>query len=99
VRPGYRRDAAADRPFHRVIVQAAGNAVLLRLWDSLRFEVRTLEYRCCQQLDLRGFAEDHFRIVTALERGQGRTAGRLLKAHSLAVAAHVQRAPSSSRSA
>jgi DNA-binding GntR family transcriptional regulator len=82
--------AAADMPFHRAIVEAAGNSVLLRLWDSLDFEARSLEFLCRNRFDLSEFAEDHFRIVDALNRGDGRTASRLLRNHSLAVAKVVQ---------
>lgn len=82
---------AADMPFHRAIVEAAGNSVLLRLWDSLHFEARSLELLCHNhiQFDLKEFAEDHFQIVAALDRGNGRTASQLLKAHSLTVAGLV----------
>jgi DNA-binding GntR family transcriptional regulator len=86
VRNDFAAYAAADMPFHRAIIQAAGNAVLLRVWDSLHFEVRSLEFQCRRQFDLRDFAADHLRIVAALERGDGRGASRLLRAHSLAVA-------------
>lgn len=64
--------------------------MLLRLWDSLHFEARSLQFLCNNDFDMRAFAAEHFSIVDALDRGDARTARRLLKEHSLAVASHVR---------
>ena len=72
-----------NQRFHRMIVEASGNSVLLRLWDSLAFEVRTrfvLEY--LTSVDPVVLAKEHEEITDAIERGQVRTAASLLKSHS-----------------
>lgn len=75
---GYARHNMA---FHRVIVEAAGNTVLLRFWDSLMLEVRTRVGLSQLSLDLRKVAETHAPIVEALSRGDGEEAGRLIREH------------------
>jgi DNA-binding GntR family transcriptional regulator len=88
---GLRRAAAAqdlnayarhNMAFHRVIVEASGNAVLLRLWDSMMLEVRTRINLSQQPHDLIAAAETHAPIVAALECGDGAAAGRLLREHA-----------------
>ena len=74
--------AAHNRAFHRIVVAAAGNIVLLRLWDSLMLEVRTRVALSQRNLDLPAVAETHAPIVEALEAGDGVTAGRLLREHA-----------------
>ena len=74
--------AAHNRAFHRIVVAAAGNVVLLRLWDSLMLEVRTRVGLSQRALDLPAVAETHVAIVEALEAGDGVTAGRLLREHA-----------------
>ncbi len=51
--------------FHRQIVEAAGNAVLLRVWDSLMLEVRTRIGLNQLDVDLTFAAETHGPIVEA----------------------------------
>lgn len=72
-----------NQRFHRTIVEAAGNVVLLRLWDSMAFEIRTrfiLEYLTC--FDPVSLAKDHESIAGALDRGDAKKAAGLLKSHS-----------------
>jgi DNA-binding GntR family transcriptional regulator len=68
--------------FHRLIVEASGNRVLLRVWDSLMLEVRTRIGLSRRETDMMGAAETHAPIVEAFERGDGETAGRLLQEHA-----------------
>lgn len=68
--------------FHRRIVEASGNAVMLRVWDSLMLEVRTRIGLNQLDLDLPAVAETHLPIIEALERGDGERAGSLLRAHA-----------------
>jgi DNA-binding GntR family transcriptional regulator len=68
--------------FHRRIVEAGGNAVMLRVWDSLMLEARTRIGLTKLNLDLRAVAETHQPIVAALEQGDGALAGRLLREHA-----------------
>jgi DNA-binding GntR family transcriptional regulator len=80
------RDADAyaehNMRFHRLIVEASGNSVLLRVWDSLMLESRTRIGLSQREIDLSVAAETHVPIVEALERGDGETAGRLLQEHA-----------------
>lgn len=77
---GYARH---NMEFHRLIIQAADNLVLLRLWDSLMLEVRTLIGLNTFTVDLNLIAESHVPIVEALAKGDGQEAGRLLREHAL----------------
>ena len=78
-KPGYSR---ANREFHRGIVEASGNGVLLRTWDSLMLETRTRVALSVLTLDLPAVAESHAPILEALGRGDGPGAGRLLREHA-----------------
>jgi DNA-binding GntR family transcriptional regulator len=68
--------------FHRLIVEASDNRVLLRVWDSLMLEVRTRIGLSQRDIDMKLAAETHVPIVEAFERGDGETAGRLLQEHA-----------------
>jgi DNA-binding GntR family transcriptional regulator len=74
--------ARHNMAFHRLIVEAAGNAVLLRVWDSLMLEVRTRIGLSQLDIDMTFAAETHLPIVEALDRGDGEAAGRLLREHA-----------------
>ena len=78
-----------DIPFHRLIVEAAQNAFLLRAWDGLGFEIRTRIFLASKELDMVQIAQLHEPILEALERGDGKRAAQLLRAHSLGFAAQV----------
>ena len=74
--------SAHNRNFHRIVVAAAGNVVLMRLWDSLMLEVRTRLALSQRALDLPAVAETHVPIIEAFEQADGVTAGRLLRDHA-----------------
>ena len=78
-REGYARH---DLDFHRGIVEAAGNKVLLQTWDSLGFEVRLRIMLARKEPELVRFAACHDPILEALDLGDGPTAGRLLREHA-----------------
>ncbi len=81
-----------NQRFHRMIVEAADNAVLLRLWDSLAFEVRTrfvLEHVTSD--DPLTLAREHELIAEALENGQAKRAASLLQSHSQEMVRSLQR--------
>jgi DNA-binding GntR family transcriptional regulator len=79
-REGYARH---DLDFHRGIVQAAGNKILLQTWDSLGFEARLrIMLARKKEPDLTRFAACHDPILEALEAGDGPKAGRLLREHA-----------------
>jgi DNA-binding GntR family transcriptional regulator len=71
-----------NRDFHRQIVRAAGNDVLLRVWDSLLLETLTLIGLNARPSDLEALAVTHRPILEALDRGDGALAGRLLREHA-----------------
>jgi DNA-binding GntR family transcriptional regulator len=82
-----RRDFAAfqehNQQFHRTIVEAAGNSILLKTWDSLFFQVRTrftMDY--LQSADPVAIAREHVPIVDSLESGDPDLAASLLASHS-----------------
>ncbi len=82
-----RKDFAAfqehNQIFHRAIVEAAGNGVLLRTWDSLFFQIRTrwtMDY--LQTFDPVAIAREHIPIVDAMESGMPDLAASLMASHS-----------------
>lgn len=74
--------AAHVYAFHRAVVGASGNGVLLRLWESLAFETRVRVRLGWGPIDPKQVAASYEAIMTALEEGNGRVAGRLLREHS-----------------
>lgn len=81
--------AQNDIPFHRLIVEAAENAFLLRAWENLGFEIRTRIFLASKELDMVQIAKLHEPIVEAFEKGDAKLAAKLLREHSLAFAAEV----------
>jgi len=73
--------AEHDVRFHRSILQAAQNDVLLRVWDALAFDLRIRATIEKVTKNLPEVVESHQPIVDALQRGQGREAGLLLRNH------------------
>ncbi|AEW96792.1 MULTISPECIES: GntR family transcriptional regulator [Streptomycetaceae] len=71
--------------FHREIVRAAGNAVLLHSWESLGLEVWTAVGLRLRGLTLAEEAADHEPIVAAFRRGDP-AIGTLLRDHVLGCA-------------
>ena len=80
------RDLAAQAAhvyaLHRMIVEASGNGVLLRLWDSLAFETRAPALRLESAIDLRQVRASYDAILAALENGDSRASARLLREHA-----------------
>src|ERR1700735_5401343 len=84
-----------DVAFHRTILLASGNEVLLRVWHSLAVDLRmrgAIE-RVAKEPDV---VEAHQPIVHALNRGQGREAGLLLRNHVETMLEFLKRAESDS---
>jgi DNA-binding GntR family transcriptional regulator len=67
--------------FHRMIVEAAENTVLLRTWESLGFTVGARARAARTSGDMIAVAKEHRQIVEALARGDGKSASRLLRRH------------------
>jgi DNA-binding GntR family transcriptional regulator len=74
--------ARHDLAFHRMIVAAAGNQVLLKNWDALHFDIRTRLLLGRPAPSLQSTLDLHDEIVKALIDGKGKLAGRLLRKHS-----------------
>ena len=75
--------ARSDRRFHRAIVDAAGNAILTRLYDALRDRQQRIAAAAVAR-DPAGaehFVADHREIAAALERRDGSAACELVAAH------------------
>lgn len=95
-----RRDFAEfqehNQRFHRLIVEAAGNSVLLKTWDSLFFQVRTrftMDY--LQSADPVAIAREHILIAGALDAGDSAQAAALLASHSNHLVEFLRKEPSS----
>jgi DNA-binding GntR family transcriptional regulator len=90
--------AAHVYAFHRTIVEASGNCVLLRLWESLAFETRVRILLGWSAIDLEQVKTSYQAILTALERGDPRAAGRLLREHAECFAPVAEAGPPSKTS-
>jgi DNA-binding GntR family transcriptional regulator len=80
-----------DREFHRAIVAANGNPILLRQYDALRDRLQRIAATAVARDPTRiaAFIAEHREIADAIERGDGRgaadlTAAHLRRAHELA---------------
>lgn len=73
--------AGHDATFHRLIVEAAGNKVLLDLWRTLRVEARVVVTALKTDIDLDELAEMHRPLLEALAQGSPEGAGKALRYH------------------
>jgi len=72
-----------NQVFHRTIIETSGNQVLLRVWDSLAFEVRTrFVMDFLTTADPIVIAREHEPIAEAFELGDEDRAAALLRSHS-----------------
>jgi DNA-binding GntR family transcriptional regulator len=76
--------AQQNYAFHRGIVEAAGNLVLLQTWDSLAFETRMRLSITRHRPNLTLHVGEHDAILQALQEGHGLKAGELLRKHAQA---------------
>jgi DNA-binding GntR family transcriptional regulator len=72
---------AHDVAFHRLIVEASGNQVLLDTWTSLRIESRTIVTALRAGIDGHEIAELHRPVLEALRERDGKKAGAALRLH------------------
>lgn len=81
-----------NQSFHRHILEQAGNAALLRVYDSLAFEVRA---RAIMDFlvgdDPVEIAREHEAIVEALDRGDAKLAIRCAVRHSKELIRHLRK--------
>jgi DNA-binding GntR family transcriptional regulator len=73
--------AAHGAAFHRLIVEAAGNKVLLDTWRTLRVEARVVVTALKTDIDLHELAELHRPLLEALKEGSPEKAGSALRQH------------------
>jgi DNA-binding GntR family transcriptional regulator len=70
-----------DVAFHRLIVEASGNGILLDTWQSLRIEARTIVTALRTGLDGHEIAERHRPVLEALRARDPELAGTTLRSH------------------
>jgi DNA-binding GntR family transcriptional regulator len=73
--------AEHDATFHRLIVEASGNGILLDVWRSLRIETRTAITALRARIDGHEIAELHRPVLDALRDRDPERAGRALRRH------------------
>lgn len=67
--------------FHRVIMRAAGNDLLLRMWESLHVELHSRKTIIQPNVDMQAVAESHAPILAAIIAGDVERACRLSREH------------------
>jgi DNA-binding GntR family transcriptional regulator len=77
----YHAQVEHDVAFHRLIVEAAGNATLLAVWSSLGIQTRTFLTLVQTGIDPSELVEMHVPIIDALRQRDPELAGRVLRAH------------------
>jgi len=82
----------ANIAFHQAIINLSGSDLMSRTIENLFVHVRAIRRMTISQQDRasRSIA-DHMRIIEALERRDTELAERLVRQHSLDLAAHVER--------
>jgi DNA-binding GntR family transcriptional regulator len=85
-----------DVAFHRCILEASQNEVLLRVWDSLAVDLRIRGGIANVSKEFPEAAESHQPIIDALEKGRGREAGLLLRNHIETVLEFLKKSDSDS---
>lgn len=85
------RDAAAandahgiakySTEFHRAVVAATGNRLMLEIWDSLYVEARTMTTLVRGHVDLHAAAEAHVPILEAFQTGSPELCTQLVTEH------------------
>jgi DNA-binding GntR family transcriptional regulator/AraC-like DNA-binding protein len=81
--------AEYDVEFHRNIIKAAQNDVLLRVWEALAVDLRVRAVIGKLSNYLPKVVESHQLIVNAIETGRGEEAGLLLRGHVEASLAYL----------
>jgi serine phosphatase RsbU (regulator of sigma subunit) len=88
--------AEHDAKFHKNILLATGNRVLLRVWDALAFDIRIRISIDKASKDLPEIVESHQPIVDALQNGRAREASLLLRNHVETFAEYLKKSDSDS---
>jgi DNA-binding GntR family transcriptional regulator len=83
VRRDFVRFQERNQNFHRTIVEASRNPILLTLWDTLAFEVRTMFIMDhLKGLDPDQLTGEHEVVLRAIEEGDPERVAELLMTHS-----------------
>ena len=69
--------------FHRIIVEASGNKVLLELWETLNVQSRTMTNVARSRRNLMELADSHLEIIDAIASGSSAKANSAAKKHVL----------------
>jgi DNA-binding GntR family transcriptional regulator len=84
--------SAANIAFHQAIIRLSGSAVIADMTENLFIHVRAIRQVTISQGDrARRSIIDHMRIIEALEKRETELAERLVRQHTLDLAAHVER--------
>ena len=67
--------------FHRVVMRAAGNDMLLNMWESLHVEIHSRKTLLQPNIDFHAVAESHKPILDAVAAGDVERAARLSREH------------------
>ncbi len=82
----------ANIAFHQAIIQMSGSHLMGRTIDNLFMHIRAIRRLTISQSDRASRSiVDHMRIIEALERRDTELAERLVRRHSLDLAAHVEK--------
>lgn len=82
----------ANIAFHQAIIRLSGSVLMERMIDNLFIHVRAIRRMTISQSDRAARSiVDHMRIIEALERRDTEVAERLVRQHSLDLAAHVDK--------
>jgi len=82
----------ANIAFHQAIIQLSGSQLMGRTIENLFVHVRAIRRMTISQQDRASLSiADHMRIIEALERRDTELAERLVRQHSLDLAAHVEK--------
>jgi DNA-binding GntR family transcriptional regulator len=80
-----------NQEFHKLIVESAHNAILLRLWEEMAFDIRTkplMDY--LKIADPEDLIEEHQNIIDAIEKKDMNEVSEKLKIHSVHLADHLK---------
>ncbi len=89
-----------NQHFHRAVVECSGNQILLSVWESLAFEVRTrfiMDY--LHIIDPEELAREHESILQAAEEGNVEALAEALGAHANSLVEHLEQQMSMNASA
>ena len=71
--------ARAYREFHRLIVEASNNRILMEMWESMTLEITILTGEIFEGPNRKVVASNHLNLVKALKKTDKKLASKLLK--------------------